>query len=51
MNAFVHSCRNQSIDLRCNSIGWFLHEFNIGLIWVEGFHNIIGALQVILKKG
>ena len=28
----LHSYRNQSIDLRCKSIDWFLHECNIGLI-------------------
>ena len=28
------SCRNYSIDLKCKSIDWFLHEYNIGLICV-----------------
>ena len=28
----LHPYRNQLIDLRCKSIDWFLHKFNIGLI-------------------
>ena len=51
MNASVHPYRNQSIDLHFNSMDWFLQEFIIGLIQVKDFHNIIGALQVMLKKG
>ena len=51
MNASVHPYRNQSTDLNCNSMDWFLQKFNIGLIWVKGFQNIIGALQDMLKKG
>ena len=29
------SYRNQSTDLECKSIDWFLYEDNIGLIWVD----------------
>ena len=27
--------RNQSSDLHCKSIDWFLHESNIGLLWIK----------------
>ena len=35
----LHQYRNQSIDLHCKSIGWFLNEGNIGMIWVRKSFN------------
>ena len=29
------SHRNQSIDLLCRSIDWFLYEGNTGILWVN----------------
>ena len=31
----LHSYRNQSIDLPCRPIDWFLYDCNIDLIWVN----------------
>ena len=31
------SYRNQSIDLLCKSIDWFLYEGNIGIKWVNHY--------------
>ena len=38
----LSSCRNQSIDLLCKSIGWFLYEGKTGTYWVNiGADNVI----------
>lgn len=31
----LHQYRNQVIDLQCKSTDWFLHEYNIGIIWFK----------------
>ena len=35
----LHSYRNQSIDLHCESIDGLLYECNVGLIWVKTVHE------------
>ena len=45
----MHSHRNQSIDLQCDTIDCFLHQYEIDLIWLIGTRdqkvNIISCLH------
>ena len=41
----LRSCRNQSIDLQCKSIDWFLFEGNIFLIWVKKNFDAINFVK------
>ena len=53
----LHSYRNQSIDLHCKSIDWFLYECNIGQIWViwteelVQFKNLLSHLYSPVQRG
>ena len=48
------SYRNQSIDLICKSIDWFLYESNTGIQWVKASEeaelHILHEKQVIFRK-
>ena len=40
--------RNQSVDLRCRSIGWFLYENNFGLYCLEVFSLFSSLINYLI---
>ena len=49
--SMLHSYRNQSIDLQCKSIEWFLFENNTGVIWVKEIYYSAIHHKVFLLEG
>ena len=37
LSLIFHLYRNQSVDLHCKSIDWFLYDVNIDPIWTNAF--------------
>ena len=40
------SYRNQSIDLRCKPVSWFLYDDNVHLEWANTFSNKTTSIPV-----
>ena len=46
MDTWFHSQRNQSVDLHCKLIHWFLREWNSGLKRVKTFKRNLEVIQL-----
>ena len=46
----LHLYRNQSIDLQCKSIDWFLYECNIGLISTKPLKEVFIIFLKVVQR-